>query len=138
MNVQGIYSFQLTTNSPMYTRECIQSNHYYETIQINVIEDGYYRFGSINDSIYTYGDIYENKFNPFDPHMNQINKNIWGTCRFGFEPPPATYLRKQMTYILVVTTDRPRVTGSFSIIVFGPNNVTLKHSGEYTILKLIK
>jgi hypothetical protein len=106
----------------------MKSNYYYETIQVNVIETGYYRFRS-SDSIDTYGYIYEDNFNPLNPFENFLLKDdnscLNGQFRF------ATVLQASTTYVLVVTTFRPNVTGSFSIIVSGPNKISLKHISEY-------
>lgn len=107
----------------------MQPDYYYEAVDINVAEDGIYILRTdfeMNPKSY----LYEKTFNPIDPFANQINPDFdSGSC-----PTPYTlvkYLEKQKAYILVVTNAEPNVLGSFSIIVYGSNNVTLKRSGEY-------
>jgi hypothetical protein len=93
-----------------------------------VAEDGIYTLGS-NRDINIDGYLYQNKFNPLDPSINQISRNVQGVCSGQLEL--IYYLRKQITYILLVTTYFLRTQGSFSIIVVGPSKTTLKYSGEY-------
>ena len=95
---------------------------------MNVIEDGNYTLGS-NSSIDTNGYIYKDKFNPYDPSMNQVAEDDDGGFNGQFKL--FVYLLTKTTYILVVTTFAPEVVGSFSIIASGPNNVTLKYTSEY-------
>jgi hypothetical protein len=103
-------------------------NYYYEAIQVNVDETGYCSLRS-SSKIDTYGHIYKDKFNPYNPFENLIWRND-DSCtedQFRFRID----LQDSTTYILVVTTFSPNVTGSFSIIAYGPNNVILKHISEY-------
>lgn len=60
--------------------------------------------------------------------MNNIKNEYSTTCSFKKQLIP--YLQKETTYILLVSTYNINMTGSFSIIAFGPNKVTLKHSGK--------
>ncbi len=95
---------------------------------MNVNATGYYNLG-VHSSVNTSGYIYENNFSPFDPSWNLVS-NGYGTCIYpGFRP--ISYLRVNTTYVLVATTYSPNVTGSFSILVYGLNKVSLKHLGEY-------
>lgn len=129
-SIRPIYSSNLTTNSSKFARDCIDSMYYYEAIKINVIEDGNYTLGSDSQTD-MYGQLYKNKFNPFHPTADIITENNDDGCNFQFKL--IHYLQKHITYILVVTTSFPYITGSFSIIAIGPNNVTAKqHIGEYT------
>jgi hypothetical protein len=61
--------------------------------------------------------------------MNLIEENDDGSCDHQFMI--STHFYASTTYILVVTTHSPNVTGSFSILAFGPNSITLKRSSEY-------
>lgn len=76
----------------------------------------------------THGYLYENKFNPINPSANKIELGDFPECygQFAFK----RHLKKHIKYLFVMTTYAPNNFGSFSINVFGPNNVTLKHSGE--------
>lgn len=128
--MQAEYTSNLTTSSPKYSRNCIELNYFYQALEVNVVEDGFYTFGS-RSKINTYGYFYEGKFNPFDPSMNAIQQDDDGGCSEQFKL--TAYLRKQTTYTLIVTTYNPIVTGSFSILVLGSNNVTLTDKGEYSV-----
>lgn len=79
--------------------------------------------------MYMYGYIYKDKFNPFDPSVNQINNNHNELCSGNFRI--SVYLEKRTTYILVVTTYHPDKIGPFSIIAIGPHNITLKQHSKY-------
>ncbi len=116
-------------NSKLYTpTNCDVPNHYYEAIQMNVTATDYYNLG-VHSSVNTSGYIYKNNFSPFNPSQNLLS-NEYGTCIYpGFRP--ISYLQANTTYVLVATTYSPSVTGSFSILVYGPNKVSLKRLGEY-------
>ncbi len=129
VSIQATYTSNLTATSSKYTRDCIQPNYYYEAIEINVAENGYYTLVS-DSNMDTYGYLYENNFNPFNPFVNQIMEDDESGCNRQFKL--YYYLQKQKTYILIITTSDPNVTGSFSIIALGLSHVTLKRSGEYT------
>ncbi|CAF4086440.1 unnamed protein product [Adineta steineri] len=96
---------------------------YYEAIQVNVNESSYYTFAS-NSSIDTTVAMYKDYFNPFNTLKNLIltNDNSCHNDQFRL----TVDLEINTEYILVVTTYRPNITGTFSIIVFGSNNVTLE------------
>jgi hypothetical protein len=124
---QATYTSELTKNSRKYFRDCTEPNYYYKAIQVNVTQDGFYAF--VTDSTMdTFGSLYKSKFNPINPSENQIKEddNSGSNGQFNLQHD----LQKQMTYILVVTTYRPNVTGSFSIVALGENNVTLEHISE--------
>ena len=136
--IQAMYASNLTTESAHYFRDCIRPNYYFEAIEIDVVEDGSYTIG-ISSEKYICDYLHENKFNPFDPLGKQIIKSdpfgqqIIGSDCDRFEMKQIKFihhLQKHITYILVVTTRSPNETGSFSVIVLGPNNVTLKRNGE--------
>ena len=128
VDLQTTYESNLTTASSSFARECIESNYYYEAIQVNVVEDGNYILGSESE-IDTVGYLYENQFNPLNPSTNRLNENDEGGCDNQFKL--IHYLQKQITYILVVTTYEPNKLGSYSVIALGPNNVTLKQFSKY-------
>jgi hypothetical protein len=112
----------------MYIRDCIEPNFYYESIQVKVIESGYYSFLSYS-RIDTYGYIYKDQFNPLNPLENLLHKNDDGGSYFQFRLDVRLFV--DMAYVLVVTTYDSRRTGEFSISVFGNNTVTLEHLSEY-------
>jgi hypothetical protein len=124
-----VYSSALTGNSQTYAQFVYKaSNYYYEAMQVNVGETGCYSFG-INSSVDTFGYIYLDTFNPLFPSRSLIIQNGERLNNMQFKHP--TRLHASVTYILVVTTSSPNVTGSFSILVSGPNNVSLNHISEY-------
>jgi hypothetical protein len=125
---QGIYPLELSTNSLKYSRDCVKPDYHYEAIQVNVVEDGYYTFGSDSaEGFYCY--LYEGKFSPFKPSMNILKIEKPSDVTRGIIL--TDYLRKETTYILVVTTHEPNEIGSFSLIAIGPNSILLKRNGEY-------
>jgi hypothetical protein len=123
-----MYSSMLNGNSSTYTRTgCGMENYYYEAIQVNIANSGYYTLSS-KSNINTYGYLYTNSFIPNDPFMNLFLQNIYGCGINQFKLD--TFLQFNTDYILVVTTSTPNVTGPFSILVSGPNNATLKRISE--------
>lgn len=126
---QAMYSSDLTINDRTYARSsCGSANYYYEAVEVNVMEAGYYDITS-NSSMYTYGALYENKFDAVDTQMNLISKNEGGGCNEQFKI--SNFLQANTTYVLVVTTSCPNVTGAFSVLMFGTNTVSMNHIGEY-------
>jgi hypothetical protein len=95
---------------------------------VNVQENGTYRFKS-NSTIITYGYIYKNDFNPSNPDDISLAHSKYTCDKYHFDF--IAYLQINTTYILVVTTRDPNVQGNFSIIVTGPNNISLNHICEY-------
>ncbi|CAF0784744.1 unnamed protein product [Adineta steineri] len=121
-DAQSKYSSQLTTISQTYSRDCRKSNYYYETIRVNVVETGYYALSS-SSSMDTFGDIYKDDFNPMNPIESQLSQ-VYRSC-FHLNFRFSVYLYASTKYILVVTTSSPNMTGRFSILTSGPNNITL-------------
>jgi hypothetical protein len=115
-------------NGSTYSRDCITSNYYYEAIQINVDESGYYSF-VIDVLLYPLAHIYEDSFNPFNPLANEISA-LDDLCN-GSQYKLTADLQVSTTYILVVTTHFPEKTGAFSILASGPNNLRLNRISEY-------
>lgn len=68
--------------------------------------------------------MYRHTFDPSNPSLNQMNRNDDALLNGPNEL--AVALQKKTVYIYVVTTFSPNTIQSFSIIVFGPNNVTLE------------
>jgi hypothetical protein len=75
----------------------------------------------------TYGYLYENSFDPNNPNINLLIRNLYG-CGDQFEFTAA--LESNTTYILVVTTYLSNITGAFSVFASGPNNINLKGNNE--------
>ncbi|CAF4053204.1 unnamed protein product, partial [Adineta steineri] len=120
--VQSNYSSELNTSSQTYSRDCRKSNYYYETIRVNVVKTGYYALIS-SSNMNTFGDIYKDDFNPMNPVENLLSQDYRACNSQDFKF--IVYLYTGTTYILVVTTSSPNMTGNFSILTSGPSNITL-------------
>lgn len=83
---------------------------------------GTYSLRSVS-SIDTYGYLYNSLVDLSDPLLNLIasDDDNGGDYQFLF----SAYLSSTSTYVLLVTTYNPRVTGSFSIRAAGPTSPTL-------------
>ncbi|CAF3810862.1 unnamed protein product [Adineta steineri] len=121
--IQSMYSSELTADNPKYSRDCDKYNYHYETIEIDVITAGFYIIAS-KSSVDTLGYIYNDSLDPFNPSVNKILDNFMGCDAAGFQL--TLNLVVNVKYILVVTTLYVDVTGSFSIIVSGPANTSIK------------
>ena len=116
-------------NSSKYHRAgCGAWIYYYAAIELNVIETGFYTIIT-NGTIGTRRYVYENNFNVFNPRMNLISENEYNGCDRQFET--ITRLQINTTYVLVVTTRYANERGTFSVLVTGPNNVSLNFISEY-------
>jgi hypothetical protein len=125
--IRLIYSSELTTDSPTYYRDCQTPNYHYESIQVNVAITGLYSIWS-RSTVDTYGYIYKDNFDSLKPVENLLSQHS-GICNVG-QFKLIIDLQADTTYILVVTTYRPNMTGNFSIFVSGPDNVTLSPISE--------
>ncbi|CAF1216350.1 unnamed protein product [Adineta ricciae] len=118
---QAVYSSELVINGPIYSRiGCGSINYYYKAIEINVIETGYYIIIS-EGTFNIYGSVYKNNFQVFDAKVNLLVEDDDSGCDPQFKI--SILLQKNTTYILVITTSDPNLTGTFSVFIFGPNNV---------------
>ncbi|CAF1360240.1 unnamed protein product, partial [Adineta steineri] len=89
---------------------------------MQVVETGYYGLSSTS-SMDTFGDIYKDDFNPMNPFENLLLQDYRSCTYQDFKL--IVYLHTGTTYILVVTTSSPNMTGKFSILTSGPDNITL-------------
>jgi len=129
-----VYSSALTTKNEAYGRsDCDESNYYYyyEAIQVNVVETGYYQFGS-NSNMDTYGYIYKNNFDPFNPSVNLLAEDDQSCKNNQFKL--IIHMEVKTTYVLIVTTFYPSVTGVYSVFVSGANNVSFHRISEILYL----
>ena len=99
-----------------------RDKHYYETIQVMVSELGDYSFTSVS-KIDLYGYLYLHDFDPSKTCKNLLTQNDDAT------PDTKQFqivyeFEAGMTYIIMVTTLFPSVTGAFSIVSSGPGNVS--------------
>ncbi|CAF1064126.1 unnamed protein product [Adineta steineri] len=122
VNIQLKYSSQLTDDSPTYYRDCQVPQCHYETSQIYVNTTGLYVLWSENN-INAYGYIYQNNFNPLKPSENLLLSH-GGKCN-NEQFKLIIDLEINTRYILVVTTQDPKIIGNFSVFISGPNNISL-------------
>ena len=104
------------------------SHYYYHAVQANVTRTGWH-FLSSNSRMITYIFIYKDKFNSLNPFQNLLSTND-SSCGYGHFSL-SIYLQAGTKYVLVVTTFRPNVTGTFLIHLLGPKIVTFKWIGKY-------
>ena len=71
----------------------------------------------------THGYLYQTSFNPYNPYSNLIayNDDAGGSRQFQL----TEYLVTYRTYILVLTTYLPMITGHYQLIVEGANRVQI-------------
>ena len=109
-------------SSPLYVRsERMGGYQYYEARQVVVNMTGAYMFTS-SSSMDTVGCLYQGSFNPsrVDDNLRSEDDESGGNGQFRF----IDTLQAGVTYILVVTTYTNFTTGTFSVTVSGPRNVS--------------
>lgn len=127
--LQFTYTSSLTIRSKTYSRDkCRSSDFRYQAIQINITTSGYCSFES-NSSMNMYGYLYQNSFDPANPFLNLLLKDD-NACRNN-QFSLTTYCQANSSYVLVVTTYNPNVTGIFSIILSGSKNATFGLIGKH-------
>ena len=84
---------------------------------MNVTIPGVYKITS-DSRLDTFGFVYHTLFNPADTFMNVLASDDYSGLfnQFSLE----VRIDTSRKYILVVTTFRPNVTGSFSVLAEGP------------------
>lgn len=114
----------------MFTHiDCESSSHYYEAIELKVMESGCYHL--VDDNITDiHGYIYEVYFKPMAPGYNSFSQILREYRGNQFELRIS--LRIGVKYVLVVTTLDQNMTGEFSIIAMGPASIHSNRISEYT------
>ena len=123
-----MYSSTLTTKHTMFSRtRFYHSYYYYEAIQVIVTTNAFYLVNG-NSSIDLYVHLYKDHFDRLNPTYNLI---AWsGKCCNKDQFNLTLELFIDTKYILVVTTYKPNVTGSFSIIISSSHMVRFQQIGE--------
>ena len=119
---------------PKYT-VFLKYYHYYEPIQINVVQSGNYTVSSIDNIYGVMGYLYKKHFNEFMPEERLIAHKSSGCPKDEFKI--ITELKSSVTYILIMV---PRVEipkDNISILVSGPNNITFNPISESNIASII-
>ena len=119
-----MYSSAVSSNSPIFywPDGSTDSYYYFQAIQITVATTGTYTFTS-NSSIDMIAYFYGTSFDPSDPFTNLITDDDDSGSQLQFRIH--VHLQSGSTYILVVTTHRGSVTGSFSVVATGPATIGL-------------
>ena len=76
-----------------------------------------------NSSVDTYGYLYKRSFDPSSTSLNLLMEDDDSGSSEQFKL--TAFLRPSITYVLVVTTSSPYVTGQFSIIASGTSSINL-------------
>ena len=105
------------------------SDCYFEIIEMEVQKNGSYRFhGNSTTDVHIY--IYNLYFKPMNPTDNLlahiIRQHGGDQCEYVIP------LASNTSYILVLRTLHPNVTGMFSVIVNGPGNVIFNQESKYS------
>ena len=122
MTAYSNYTSTLTNSSATFTRYSGAGIFYYEALLVTVSTNGTYNFTS-SSSIDMYGYLYVNNISASDLSANllALNDDSAGNMQFLITSSLVTGRR----YILICTTYRPTVIGSYSAIVSGPAQVNL-------------
>lgn len=124
-----VYSSALTTTSRTYSLiACSIPNCYYEALQLDVVTTGYYPLSS-NSSIDLHAYTYQDTFDPLNPSSSLRAENS-GDLGFRLR----VFLKGNTTYVLVVTPVTHNQTGSFSIAIEGPANISTRHFSKFDCL----
>jgi len=117
------YSSILTIDDGNFTRGSPGYVFYYEAIEVRVPTTGDYTFKSSGAIADTYGYLYQGNFYPSYPTYNVVTQDDdrGGAGQFQM----TATLRSDITYILVFTTFGQHITGPFSVIASGPDDVFL-------------
>jgi hypothetical protein len=118
------YSNILTTNNEKFPNQ----NKYYQAIEIVVTTSGYYTLSSV-ENIDGYGFLYQPYFDPFNPSYNLVAQDdqSGGNNQFRIN----AYLQAGVPYTLVFTTFGAGVTGPYSIVAYGPDELEFNSIGTF-------
>lgn len=121
--ITSVYSSSLTNSSSVFHRPWkFNGRYYYKAIQFFVSTHGSYSFKSVSQ-IDMYGYLYAQYFDATNLYINLLiyDDDSNGGLQFYFR-----FSLQSGTYVLVATTYSGNVTGSFSIVVNGPANITFQ------------
>jgi hypothetical protein len=124
-SILSSYEGELTTNSPIFYRpQSLTANdyHYFQAIEVTVLIPGAYVFKS-NSTMDTRGYFYRDSFDPSNSTANLIADNDDGAGQLQFLI--RVNLESGQRYVLVVTTHREYVTGTYSVLATGPATPSL-------------
>ena len=118
----------LITNDPIYSIRCKRRKYIDRVVEVQVFTVGFYSF-SINSSVDVYGYLHKDYYHAISLIKNSLLQ-LHGSCgpnKFKL----TIHLQPNIKYMLVIRTNDFRMKGLLSVFVTGPNNVSLKSTGEY-------
>lgn len=122
--IESSYSGYLLSTSAVFDRPSgLPGDYYFQALRVTVPTSDIYTFTS-SSALDTHGYFYSNVFDPSYPSQNLITSDDdsgGGDGQFRLR----AYLVAGSSYVLVVTTYRANMIGSFSIRVSGPSSVDL-------------
>jgi hypothetical protein len=123
----GLFSYSSKFVRPNRNR----SDYYYHAIRVRIFTRGSYSFTS-SSLIDTYGSFHHFAVDPTNPYESLItfDDDSGGGRQFRI----SLDLQSEKTYILLVTTFAPNVTGWFKITAVGPASVNLTYNHFFIIL----
>lgn len=124
VRINQTISSSLTEDSLTFDRRGSNDDlFYYEAYEVYASVEGYYKFAS-RASIDTYGHFYKKEFDVYNVYENlmEIDDDGSGYPDFQLE----AFLETDTKYILVVTTQKPLVTGDYQVIVLNSPSVEIK------------
>jgi hypothetical protein len=106
------------------------SDYHYHAIAVQVFKTGPYSFIS-STQIDTYGCFYNSFVDPTNPYRSLVtfDDDSGGNQQFQI----SLGLESRKTYVLMVTTYAPNVTGLFTITAVGPASVGLRQNDLFIL-----
>ncbi|CAF1461593.1 unnamed protein product [Adineta ricciae] len=120
--IESIHSSQLTEKLPTYDPFCSSvPTFFYEAIQMNVIESGFYTIYIRSNRANTYSNIYKSNFYPSLPLLNLLMD--WDAVENRHIDPVTVTLMNDTRYIYVMATSYKNQTTGFWMNIFGRSHV---------------
>ena len=138
--VQSVYSPELTLLESkcyyVYVQFLYYYYFYYEPVQINVVQSGTYTLSSIGNRFGgLMGYLYKEHVNEFIPSKRLIDFNHNGCSDTEFKI--IAELQSSETYILIIAPFVAPWRPKFSILAYGPNNITFNPISKFHIESII-
>jgi len=130
-NVITDYKHGLLSYSSTFVRpHSNMSDYHYQAIAVDISKTGPYSFIS-SSQIDTYGCFYNYAVDPTDPYRSLVtfDNDSGGNQQFKI----SLGLESGKTYVLIVTTFAPNVTGFFTITAVGPASVDLRQNDLFIL-----
>jgi hypothetical protein len=119
----------LTTNNEKNPN----TNKYYQAIEMLVNTSGYYDIRSLSN-IDTYGCLYRGNYNPLDSSNQIICNDDYLQNQFRL----LYFLEAGVSYTLLFTTYGQGITGSYSVVAYGPDQVKFNPVGTFPTMMTSK